>query len=159
MPEQKIESTCAAWDSRALGASEAHVVVASPEYEAALVAAMGSVVFSIQVLYLGQQVVFACDGKCSKAWGVGARPREVLGVVDDYYLLPDSALGEAPARPKTTEGGDCKPSSPLRMNKWCMRQCERSSRFRPGDELVVRDFSKRIYNKPWLHPEAGSHPK
>ena len=104
-------------------------------------------------------MVFACDGKCNKAWGVGARPRLVLGLADNHCLLADDELGDAPARPDTTEDGDYKPSSPLRMNKWCMRQCERSSRFRPGDELVVLQFSKRVYNKPWLHPDLANPAK
>jgi hypothetical protein len=41
MPPEKIASTDDAWESRALGASEEHAVVAGVEHENALNAALG----------------------------------------------------------------------------------------------------------------------
>ncbi len=41
MMSEKIDGTDEAWETRALGASEAHVVIAGVEYEDALNAALG----------------------------------------------------------------------------------------------------------------------
>ena len=32
------------------------------------------------------------------------------------------------------------------MNKWCVRECERSEVFEPGVPIVLRDYSRRRYN-------------
>jgi hypothetical protein len=37
------------------------------------------------------------------------------------------------------------------MNKWCVRECERCTMSDPGkvdEPLKLRDFSKRVYNRP-----------
>jgi len=45
---------------------------------------------------------------------------------DHFVYLPDSSLGIAPADPGTEEGGVRKPQHPDdRLNKWCVRACER----------------------------------
>ena len=106
-------------------------------------------------LYFEHPVAVVCDAKCNKAWGITGRPREQLSEdVDDFAYLSDVELGDAPRDPGTWEGGHGKPVRPEdRMNKWCVRECERSSMYPPApgdrfDELVLKDFSKRRFNMP-----------
>lgn len=109
------------------------------------------------ILFFGAQCVLACDGKCSKAFGHnGARPKIEFSPddPDDYAYLADDEVGDAPADPGTYEGRDGKPGSPADMNKWCARECERSAIVEEG-RLVLPDFSRRVYNQPWLHAEGG----
>lgn len=82
-----------------------------------------------EVIMFGTRRVAFCDGLCSKAWGINNRPRRQLSEhEDDYVFLGDDELGEAPSDPGTYEGGDAKPTPPVeRLNKWCVRECERSS--------------------------------
>lgn len=80
------------------------------------------------VIYGQQPLAVACDGKCNKAWGMNNRPKNQLSEknVDDYEWLSDNELGEAPIDPGTMEGADRKPvNMSERMNKWCVRECER----------------------------------
>lgn len=52
---------------------------------------------------------------------------------------------------------NAKPTPPMtgeRMNKWCVRECERCSMFDPGEPVTIKDFSVRLYNQPWKHPES-----
>ena len=81
-----------------------------------------------QIIYFGHPRTLICDAKCEKAWGINGRPRHQLSKdEDDYELLADHELGEAPADPGTYEGGHAKPQQRgERMNKWCCRECERS---------------------------------
>lgn len=79
------------------------------------------------IILYGQSTVVRCDGKCNKAWGVNIRPRNAD--TDEY--LSDAELDTAPADPGTYEGACGKPFSGIcddseSMNKWCVRQCERS---------------------------------
>lgn len=97
--------------------------------------------------------IAACDKRCSKAWGVVARPKIRFDNEDDYAFMTDEELGEAPRDPGTYEGGHGKPMYPDRHNKWCMRQCERCDLFKVGEEIKLRDFSKRMYNQPWKHKD------
>lgn len=66
-------------------------------------------------------------------------------------------MGEAPADPGTYEGGDAKPTYlGERLNKWCVRECERSQIVKAGEPRAVveaPDLSRRLFNMPWLHPE------
>ncbi len=108
----------------------------------------------------GGPVTAVCDGKCNKAWGTNNRPKVYLhpegedGDPDDYYFLPDHELGEAPEDPGTYEGGHAKPvDDDDLMNKWCVRECERSGTFghRWGGSGIPTDyppsdFSRRVYN-------------
>lgn len=105
------------------------------------------------IQYLGQAMTVACDENCGKAWGMNSRPRVTLSNnEDDYAYLSDGELGNAPDDPETYEGRDAKPLTPdQRMNKWCVRECERCAHTRPGESEnipVLRDFSKRVYNIP-----------
>lgn len=125
------------------------------------------------IVYFGQKVTLACDGRCDKAWGANGRPARYymedgpcepreLGKheeprdLDDYVWLRDSELGLAPGPGETvgiSEGGDIKPSRlPLRsgqqMNKWCARECERSDMFEPGKTVKVRDLEHPTPNIP-----------
>jgi hypothetical protein len=109
-----------------------------------------------QILWFGNHVTLACDGKCNKAWGINNRPKIEFdpNEPDDYAFLADSELEEAPANPGTQEGGWGKPSGPREMNKWCSRECERSGIFEAGDAITLPDYSVRRYNQPWKHEGA-----
>lgn len=107
---------------------------------------------SKQIVYFGQSAILACDGKCTKAWGAnGKRPQIDFDPddEDDFAYLADNEVGEAPVNPGTYEGGEGKPQGPsARLNKWCARECERSTIVPPGKDIVLPDFSKRVYNCP-----------
>lgn len=106
------------------------------------------------ITYFGQPAIVACDGRCDKAWGINGRPTVSLGDdPNDFAYLADKELEEAPADPGTYEGGHAKPTcASSRLNKWCVRACERSCMTKPeGLELQTRDFSKRFFNQPWKH--------
>jgi hypothetical protein len=108
------------------------------------------------VTYFGKQVVVSCDGKCDKAWGGQLRPHKHLSDEDpdDYYLLADDELGDAPADPGTYEGGHAKPASALYFpNKWCVRECERCYMDGRGN-----DYTKRVYNLSSSEPPTEVQP-
>lgn len=110
-----------------------------------------------QITYFGQPAVVACDARCEKAWGSVTRPSEPASDADDdVVFLADHELGEAPADPGTYEGGHAKPTCRAnRLNKWCVRACERSVMSVPGkagDVIETRDWSRRLYNLPSSDP-------
>ena len=114
-----------------------------------------------EIIYFGQKTKVVCDEKCNKAWGLSARPRVQLSDdEDDCCWLADGELGEAPADPGTYEGGHGKPYSPVDApNKWCVRECERckmSERGKYDEPLRLEDWSKRVYNQPYKHPEVDN---
>lgn len=118
--------------------------------------------FEKRITFFRQPAKVACDGRCSKAWGINARPSVQLSDdPDDYYWVPDGDLGDAPLRPGTSEGDDFKPVSargPEDMNRWCIRECERCVMSEPGaadQPLALRDFSRRIYNIKTSAPTGG----
>lgn len=98
------------------------------------------------IYYLGKATVLICDGQCDKAWGINCRPRiQLSDDEDDYEFLADDELDIAPTDPGTYEGGDGKPmGAAFRLNKWCARECERSSVIVAFD---LPDFSRRVGNK------------
>lgn len=107
-----------------------------------------------EITFAGQPAVMLCDGKCEKAWGINSRPKVVIteGDDDDYYYVPDGELGMAPRDPGTYEGGDAKPNpakGPVRMNKWCARECERSRFLDPRKDPFEppSNFNRRVYNR------------
>ncbi len=106
------------------------------------------------ITYNGKPAIVACDANCKKAWGINRRPKEQISEdEDDYAFLADQELGRAPAYPGSYEGADTKPQRPEdRLNKWCVRECERSVMERPGTLLVLPDFTQRVYNKPSSKP-------
>jgi hypothetical protein len=108
------------------------------------------------IRYLGHALILACDANCGKAWGLNNRPRKILSDdEDDYELLADGELGEAPAYVGTWEGADTKPRTPAqRLNKWCCRECERSVMAEHGEDFTLPDFSRRIANIPRSHPPS-----
>lgn len=110
-------------------------------------------VFTKMITWFGRPVTLACDGLCGKAWGITMRPKVNFDESDpdDSALLADSEVGLAPADPGTYEGGCAKPTSPAEMNRWCSRQCERSSLFEAGEPMSVPRFDRRRYNQPWKH--------
>lgn len=110
------------------------------------------------ILYFGREMTIGCDANCGKAWGICARPRVNFDPAepDDYAFLPDCELGEAPADPGTYEGGHGKPQEPSeRLNKWCIRQCERSEMVDRGQPLVLKDWSVRLLNMPSRHKDPA----
>lgn len=104
------------------------------------------------IQWFERQHVLACDGKCSKAWGLSQRPKVQLGADDDDVAwLADGELGDAPSLPGTYEGGCTKPRGPDGMNKWCARECERSNIALTVDALRLPNFNERLLNQPWKH--------
>jgi hypothetical protein len=74
---------------------------------------------------------------------------------DDYAFLADNEVSTAPSHPQTWEGGDGKPAATTipnatYINKWCIRQCERSITTNPGQTITLpfADPSARLYNIP-----------
>lgn len=121
-----------------------------------------------QIIFFGKPACVCCDKQCHKAWGINQRPKVQLSKTDpdDYYFLADHEIAEdAPANPRSYEGGDAKPTAyedPENhlLNKWCIRECERSelsSVNKPGEVISPRDFSKRLYNKPESDPNESPH--
>ncbi len=105
------------------------------------------------ITYFGQKVTAACDGNCAKAWGVSQRPEiQLSGDPDDTVLLADGELGIAPTDPGTYEGGHGKPLDVSGFpNKWCVRECERSTIANEGETLELPNWNVRQFNMPWLH--------
>ena len=115
-------------------------------------------------LFYSKYTVMACDGRCDKAWGLNGRPQlyfmeegkppralepgERPVDDDDHVYVRDSELGTAPGPGHTvgvSEGGHLKPSAvPLedgrQMNKWCLRECERSETYEDDEPIVLRDL-------------------
>ncbi len=108
----------------------------------------------------GRRVVVLCDGKCEKAWGISQRPRVILSNdEDDFYYVPDGELGTAPIDPGTYEGDHGKPDpgdGSDRINKWCVRECERSSILNPRRDQFRRphNFQRPRYNLAERQREA-----
>lgn len=92
-----------------------------------------------EILYFGKTVYLSCDAKCNKAWGINSRPKVQLSDdEDDYVYVADSLLEEAPSDPGTYEGGHAKPTNKIH-NKWCARECERSTKTNHSNP-VIRDM-------------------
>jgi hypothetical protein len=112
------------------------------------------------ILAYGKRLTLACDGRCDKAWGINGRERRMLtSDPDDYVFVADGDLGTAPACTGVWEGGDGKPSAvPLTdgsaMNRWCLRECERSDSFEEGEAVSAPDMSNPRPNKGWRVREA-----
>lgn len=104
------------------------------------------------ITYCSRKAILYCDGNCDKAWGKSSRPKIQLDEndIDDYYFLADSELDIAPEDPRTYEGFEMvgKPKNEAdKLNKWCARECERSSiNDLLSKGIEVKDFSKRYYN-------------
>ena len=112
---------------------------------------------SKKIVFFGKDCVVACDGRCDKAWGHNGRPRTKLSVnPDDYVYLADEKLDKAPGPGDTnilSEGCDLKPSAvPVTdgevINRWCTRECERSTFVGMDEPLVLRDMSNPKPNIP-----------
>ena len=113
-----------------------------------------------EILYFREEARLVCDGKCNKAWGLD-RPAMWVDPNEDpdehpdnIVFLADDELPDAPVNPGDSEGGWYKPlqSGVEHMNKWCARACERSVIVKPGEAVILPDFSKRIYNIPRSDP-------
>ena len=109
------------------------------------------------ITYFGRRCLLACDGNCSKAWGINGRPRVELSAddPDDYAFLADGELGDAPCDPGTYDGLEMT-GKPLtegdRLNKWCARSCERSAIIEDAEctdiAAQLPDLSVRLFNIP-----------
>ena len=112
-----------------------------------------------RITFCGQSATHACDGRCDKAWGSNSRPtvpsrkeRATATDPDDFAYLSDDELADAPTDPGTYEGGHAKPIGAKTagdINKWCVRECERSWMSPAGQPDAVPtlpDFSARVYN-------------
>lgn len=105
-----------------------------------------------EIVMFGRPEILVCDANCAKAWGINQRPKEQLSDdPDDSCYLADHEVSDAPVPIGSYEGGQTKPLTPQHMNKWCSRECERSSTFVPGEALKAIDFSVRVFNQPWKH--------
>lgn len=115
--------------------------------------------YTKKIVMFGDPCYLHCDGLCKKAWGINSRPMVKLDPddPDDYYFLADNELGDAPKDPGTYEGGHAKPNDPTQQNKWCSRECERSTITHPGEPLTLPDFSVRFYNQPWKYENKETH--
>jgi hypothetical protein len=74
---------------------------------------------------------------------------------DNHAYIPDRLLGKAPTDPGTYEGGhgkpDWRPRTGEKMNKWCVRQCERCVMTTPGNSdgpLALPDMDTYRFNNP-----------
>lgn len=113
-----------------------------------------------EITSFGRKALATCDRRCEKAWGINGRsaPDTLIALDpeddDDIVYLADGETGEAPRNPGTYEGGCAKPFHPDSHNRWCVRECERCELVEAGERIVVRDFSRRLYNQPSKHPDA-----
>lgn len=103
-----------------------------------------------QITYFGQPMIVDCDRNCKKAWGINTRPRRQLSDnPDDFMLLADGELEIAPDDPGTYEGVDGKPASPNEFpNRWCVRECERCAKWRPGETPKYPNLNYPLFNIP-----------
>jgi hypothetical protein len=97
----------------------------------------------INIMYMGQPATAACDELCCKAWGSHSRPKRFLDEDgDDFKYISDDEFDIAPC-PDTVEGWESKPQSIKdRLNKWCVRECERCYMGPPNQEIVWPTFPK-----------------
>ena len=119
------------------------------------------------VKYFGTPLAFGCDGKCKKAWGLNSRPKVMLGAdiggdIDDFVYKADCDIGTAPQDPGTYEGADLE-AKPLpheeKLNRWCLRECERSTSCDMGELLVLPDWDNPTPNFGSRHEEwEAMHP-
>lgn len=97
-----------------------------------------------RITYLSQTAFVGCDEHCEKAWGKHQRPSSLDPNTETKFFLADTELGRAPLDPGTEEGPDRKPTLPNdKLNRWCVRECERSSMGPSLVDLRVPDFSQR----------------
>jgi len=103
------------------------------------------------IRYFGKPMAVGCDGKCHKAWGIGQRRRKQLSRKDRdlYEYFSDKELGKAPDYPGTFEDGDGKPEEKSeRLNRWCVRQCERCISADLWEQVESHNFNKRVNGSP-----------
>lgn len=102
---------------------------------------MSSLVFSSRT-NIDSTILYCCDGKCSKAWGISSRPTKQLSiVVDDIFFIGDVELQIDADYPISFENGYGRLSEGYAdvagHNAWCIRQCERI------ESTVVIDLVKK----------------
>ena len=88
----------------------------------------------------------ATDSHSDSNWPT-AKEQGEFDTEKGYEYFADQELGDAPENPGTWEGSDAKPTcEEEKMNKWCVRECERCTISNPGEshlELELQDFNKR----------------
>ena len=75
-----------------------------------------------KVLFFGQRVIVSCDLDCEHAWGIS-------WIGEKFDTAPDD--------PGTYADADSKPMHPSKHNKWCVRECERSTMRDDEDSMGV----------------------
>jgi hypothetical protein len=80
---------------------------------------------------------------------------DIGGDIDDFVYKADHELGTAPADPGTYECDAAKPGPDDEpMNKWCVRECERSTFCdKGGSLLVLKDMDRPMPNCGSRHEE------
>lgn len=102
-------------------------------------------------------LTISCDGKCHKAWGVNGRRLENGNIrmassdEEDVIYLSDNDVPDVANTSQFLEGGEGKPEIIGKHNKWCMRECERSSWTKGLEDPKILDFSYEVYNMPESH--------
>jgi hypothetical protein len=114
-----------------------------------------------EIIWFEGPALIACDHRCDKAWGMNGRLATIGSYApaqiqlsdddDDHVNLADAEVGIAPEDTGWSEGPDGKPWFPERHNRWCARECERSSIIDPGDAVKITDYRQRVFNIPHLH--------
>jgi hypothetical protein len=114
-----------------------------------------------EIQYFGSRCLLACDGRCDKAFGINGRPRHMFVPEDiepdDYVYLGDDHVGVAPDPGKTatiSEGDEMKPSAVPHsdaslLNKWCARECERSTIVKVGEPVELPNMQDPEPNMPY----------
>ena len=95
------------------------------------------------ITFLGQSAVLICDNGCAQAWGLNSRP--TVEVAGRTFYISDNEQ-RAPDNPGTEEGGHMKPANvenAYKLNRWCVRECERSTLVQSGEEFKLPDWSTR----------------
>lgn len=101
----------------------------------------------INIMYMGQPATAACDELCHKAWGEHSRPKRLLDESGDNFEYISDDEFEIVLYPDTIEGGEKKPERVQgRLNRWCVRECERCYMGPPDQEIVLPDLSKKTPN-------------
>jgi hypothetical protein len=81
---------------------------------------------------------------------------------DNFAYAPDQLCDTAPSDPGTYEGGHAKPIwDGDRLNKWCVRECERNQfapHTNPLGPIDCDDWSKFVFNMPDIRKLVEARP-
>ena len=80
---------------------------------------------------------------------IADQKKQLSSNIDDFEYISDNEFIEAPTDPGTYEGGCAKPKNEKeKLNKWCIRECERCAITECDSNEFVRldDFNTKIKN-------------